>query len=506
MIDRALSLRYLMLLVWLFSCSAGCRAQDSPELAVAAASDLQFAFPELGRALERATGVRVAFTFGATGVLAQQIENGAPIDLFASADRQRIANLRAAGLLVDDTITLFARGHLVLAVPRTSDRSVASLRDLLQPAIRRVAIANPVHAPYGAAAEQALTSAGVIELVRHKLVLAESARHAATLVESGAVDAGLLAKSAASDRGVRAVAIDERLHQPIEQSIAVLQRSLHVESAREFVGFLVSPEGRAILRRHQFDTAESLELAPVAEPPPRSKAVDGLQPLWLTAGVSLCATVLAISLGTPLAWVLARREFRGRHLLNALVLQPLVIPPTVLGYYLLVLLGGTSPIGVLFDDVLALPLVFTARGAIVAALVSSLPLYVGAARAAIEAIDPRLEDVARLLGRTEWSVVRTITLPLARRGIAAGAVLAFARATGDFGTTLMVMGNLPGRVPTVSIAIYDAWLAGDTARTNLLVGVATAFSIGVLWIVSHWTTESQGRRDSSGRPRESSAM
>jgi molybdate transport system permease protein len=210
-------------------------------------------------------------------------------------------------------------------------------------------------------------------------------------------------------------------------------------------------------------------------------------PLYQTIGIALCAMAVSVALGTPLAWVLARREFWAKHLVDALVMQPMVIPPTVLGYYLLVLLGRGSPLGGFLEDHLGMQLVFTWRGAVVAAAVAALPLYVKPARAAIEGVDRALEDAARLLGRGEWSVFRTITLPLAWRGLIAGAVMAFARAMGDFGTTLMVMGNMPGRLQTVSIAIYDSWQAGDLARANMLVGFVTAFSVAVLWGVSRWS-------------------
>ncbi len=209
-------------------------------------------------------------------------------------------------------------------------------------------------------------------------------------------------------------------------------------------------------------------------------------PLVLTIQISLCSTVLVVLLGTPLAWALARKRFWAKHLVDALVMQPMVIPPTVLGYYLLVLLGRDTLLGRFLENSLGLELVFTWRGGVIAAAVASLPLYVKPARSAIEGVDLAFEDVARLLGRSEWSVVRTVTLPLAWRGLVAGAVMAFARAMGDFGTTLMVMGSI-GREKTVSIAIYEAWSSNDLARANILVAIVTVFSIAVLWSVSRLT-------------------
>jgi len=210
-------------------------------------------------------------------------------------------------------------------------------------------------------------------------------------------------------------------------------------------------------------------------------------PVLLTLKVSLTATAFTVGLGLGLAWLLARRRFPGRHLVDALLMQPLVIPPTVLGYYLLVAFGRGSWLGRALEEGLGLTLVFTWRGAVLAAVVASLPLFVKPARAALESVDPHLENAARLLGKGEWTVARTITLPLAWRGLLAGGVMAFARAVGDFGTTLMVAGNIPGRTQTVSIAIYDLVQTGNTEAANALVLLVTCFSLAVLWFVSRVT-------------------
>ncbi|MEE8396655.1 MAG: molybdate ABC transporter permease subunit [bacterium] len=211
------------------------------------------------------------------------------------------------------------------------------------------------------------------------------------------------------------------------------------------------------------------------------------RPVWLTLQVSFTATFFSVALGLVLAWVLARRQFYGRHLLDAVLMQPMVIPPTVLGYYLLVAFGRGSALGSLLENWLGLTLVFTWRGAVLAAMVASLPLFIKPARAAFESVDRELENAARLLGKSDWAVFRTITLPLAWRGVLAGGVMAFARAVGDFGTTLMVAGNIPGKTQTLSIAIYDAVQSGEQGRANALVLLVTVFSVAVMWFVSRIT-------------------
>ena len=211
-------------------------------------------------------------------------------------------------------------------------------------------------------------------------------------------------------------------------------------------------------------------------------------PIWLTLKVSFVATLLATGFGLGVAWFLAKVNFRGKHFVDALLMQPLVIPPAVLGYYLLVVFGRQSALGGLLEDWFGITLVFSWRGAVLAAMVAALPLFVKPARAAMEAVDPHMENSARLLGKSEWAVLRTVTLPLAWRGLVAGAVMAFARCMGEFGATLMVAGNIPGKTQTVSIAIYDAVQAGREGDANVLVLIVTLISMGVLWFVSWITT------------------
>ena len=212
-----------------------------------------------------------------------------------------------------------------------------------------------------------------------------------------------------------------------------------------------------------------------------------VSPLALSLRVAGLATLFAVVFGIALAALLARRHSVAANITDATVNLPLVLPPTVLGYYLLVLLGRSSFLGRFLEDDLGITLVFTWRGAVVAAVVASLPLFVKPARAALEGVDRNIENAARLLGKTEWEVWRTITLPLAWKGIVAGAVLSFARATGEFGATLMVAGNIPGATQTLPIAIYDAVQMGDTRLANTLVLIITLFTLSVLYFVNRFT-------------------
>jgi molybdate transport system permease protein len=193
--------------------------------------------------------------------------------------------------------------------------------------------------------------------------------------------------------------------------------------------------------------------------------------VWLSFQVATSATVLTLLGGLPLAWLLARRRFPGRDLLEAAVVLPLVLPPTVLGYYLLLVIGAQGPVGRLFGR-LGVELAFTWRAAVIAACVGSIALLVKAAQAGFESVDRRLEQAARTLGRSEWSIFWSVTLPLAWRSVVAGTVLAFCRALGDFGITLMVAGSIPGLTRTVPLAIYDHVQANQMDEANRLALVA----------------------------------
>jgi molybdate transport system permease protein len=208
-----------------------------------------------------------------------------------------------------------------------------------------------------------------------------------------------------------------------------------------------------------------------------------LGPFWLSLRVASLATVLIVAAGLPAALVLARARFPGKALIAGILVLPLVLPPTVLGYYLLQLLGRRSILGFWLEHRLGVTLVFHWSGAVVASAVAAFPLFLLPARGAFEAIDPALEDVARLLGRSETSVFLAVTLPLAWRGLAAGIVLAFARALGDFGATLMVAGNIPGLTQTAALAIYDAVQVNDSARAGWLTVWISLVSIVALLIV-----------------------
>jgi molybdate transport system permease protein len=218
---------------------------------------------------------------------------------------------------------------------------------------------------------------------------------------------------------------------------------------------------------------------------------DGLmQPAWIALGLSLkvalWATLLDVIAGVALGYLLARTRFPGRDTLDALLTLPMVMPPTVLGYYLLVIIGRNGPLGHWLQQ-FGINLIFTWQAAVLAAAVVAFPLVLKAARSAFETVDTQLEDAARVLGVSGFGVFLRVTLPLAWRGVLAGTLLAFARSMGEFGATLMVAGSIPGKTQTLSIAVYEAVQAGQDDTANVLVLITSVTCVTVLLLANRLT-------------------
>ena len=210
--------------------------------------------------------------------------------------------------------------------------------------------------------------------------------------------------------------------------------------------------------------------------------------IWSAFRLSLIVTVVATSLvvviGTACAFILAKGKFRGRELLDAVITLPLVLPPTVTGYYLIVLLGRRGLIGSYLYELTGWSVVFTWWAAVIAAAVMALPLMVKSARAAIESVNPQYELASYTLGKGRGETFFRITLPLARRGIFAGIVLSFARALGEFGATLMLAGNIPGKTQTMPLAIYETVVAGENKQAQILALILTALSLTAIYVTN----------------------
>ena len=211
-----------------------------------------------------------------------------------------------------------------------------------------------------------------------------------------------------------------------------------------------------------------------------------LTPLLLSLKVASMATVAVLLFGTPIAWMLARGRFPGRAALESIVMIPLILPPTVTGYYLLLLIGRRGLLGRVLEGSLNVSLIFTWKAAVLASTIAALPLFIKATQGAFEGIDRRIEDAGRTF-KPALIVFGAITLPLAWRGIVAGSILAFARAMGEFGITLMIAGSIPGRTQTLALAIYDAVQANQPQEANALSILVTATVLLILVLVGRMT-------------------
>lgn len=254
--------RFLISLKWIYKWGviglllAACVSPAVPPkpepLLVSAASNLILAFEELGTRYEQETGTPVTFNFAASGQLAHQIDQGAPVDLFAAANVAYVEDLAAKGRILPDSVQIYARGRLTLWTRADSAITVKTIQDLLEPEIRRVAIANPEHAPYGVAARQALQTAGVWNAVQPRLVLGENVRQTLQFAETGDVDVAIVPLSLSVTSDGRWVLVPEDLHAPIDQALGIVADSPRQAQARDFAAFIAGPEGSTILRKYGF--------------------------------------------------------------------------------------------------------------------------------------------------------------------------------------------------------------------------------------------------------------
>ena len=257
-------LRWLILSLVIFITIIGCNntrttltltptTQKPPTtLTVSAAADLNYAFQEIGKIWEQATGSKVIFNFGSTGQLAQQIERGAPVDVFAAANKSFVEKLEKQGLIISETKAIYGRGRITLWMRQDSKIKIQDIKDLIQPEVKRVAIANPNHAPYGIAAREALQSVGIWNAIQSKLVLGENVRQTQQYAETGNVDVAIVALSLSVNKPGRWQLIPQEQHQPLDQMLAVVKSTNHETQARKFAAFINNSAGRQVMRKYGF--------------------------------------------------------------------------------------------------------------------------------------------------------------------------------------------------------------------------------------------------------------
>lgn len=466
----------------LLVCGSSACAQDSERprssgLLVLAASSLADVLPHFNAAWSARGNAQLRFSFDATSRLAPQAVAGARADVFVAADELWMRWLEREGVVEVGTSRIIAGNELVVVVPRGSTRP-AHEAELVR--LERIGLGGE-NVPAGRYARAALASAGVWTLLEDRVVSGGSVRSVLEWVARGEVPAGVVYRSdAIAEPAVEiAFAFDPASHDRVQYWAAPLTTAKDPEAARAFVDFLAGPVGQEIFARDGFSSPAAVD--PLPQSGEDLVALTSLPSIGSAIRLSLLVAFLATLAGLApaigLGWVLARHDFRGKAILSTAILAPLVVPPVVTGFLLLSVLGSQSPLGRLLAS-LGLPVPFTLVGATVAAFVVGLPLYVISVRGAFEAVDPRYEELSWTLGVPPRRTFLRVSLPLAMPGIVAGAVLAFARALGEFGATVVLAGNIEGSTRTIALAVYTL-LESPSGReaTWTLVGASVGLSL-----------------------------
>jgi molybdate transport system permease protein len=431
--------------------------EQRPEaLVVLAASSLQDVLPVVARAWDAQGGVPVRFNFDATSRLAPQVLRGAPADVFVSADDVWMRWLEERGGVDGPSIRRVATNQLVFVVPTGVPDPPVDLGSIARADLARIALAGE-NVPAGRYARAALESVGAWSSVEPRVVRGGSVRGTLEWVARAEADGGIvyLSDALAEERVSLAFAFEGEDFPRPAYSGAVATRTESRETAEAFLDFMSGAEAVALFSSSGFGPASAG--GPVAQTAPGLDASPGLDP-WSAVRLSLIVALSAVLLGlvpaVVMGWLLARKDFLGKSFVSMIVMAPLVVPPVVTGFLLLSVLGRDSALGGLFAA-MGLPIPFTLLGATLAALVVGFPLYVMAIRGVFDTVDRRFEEVSWTLGVPKAPTFRRISLPLALPGIAAGAVLAFARALGEFGATVVLAGNMEGETRTIALAVYS---------------------------------------------------
>ncbi len=437
------------LLALIYAGDARPARAEHPDVLVFAAASLKTALDEINAQWHERTGKRVTISYAASSALAKQIEQGAPADLFISADEDWMDYLAERKLIRPETRSDLVGNRLVLISSKGADLQVNivpgfPLLSLLGQG--RLAMANTEAVPAGKYGRAALEALGVWESVKGRIAQAENVRAALLLVSRGEAPLGIVYES-----------VDET------GSVCLRQYAQNAGGARYF-------------REARFHDTE-LRPAVFTLTPEEQTAVE------LSVRVSLWATVTSLPPGLAMAMLLSRGKFWGKSILNGIVFLPLVLPPVVTGYILLLLFGRRGPLGAFLADNFGIVFAFRWTGAALACAVMGFPLLVRAMQLSIDSIDRALEDAAGTLGANPVWVFVTVTLPLILPGIIAGTILSFARAMGEFGATITFVSNIPGETQTLPSAIYTFTQVpgGDVAAFRLTV-IAIVVSMSALLI------------------------
>jgi len=473
----------------------GCAGGE--RVTVFAAASLEAPLSALAERYSERHGVDVRVSFGGSQALARQIALGAPADVFFSAGAPPMRSLVGEGLVNPEDVASPLSNELVVVAPPALADSLTSLESLAAPGVEAVAMVNPDLGPAGWYAARALSSAGLRDALRPKTVETSDVRAALAAVSNGVADAGFVYRTdarAAPDLRA-AFAVPPSLHPPIRYQVAPISGSANPRAARALADFLASAEAAAVFAASGF-IVEDAPPSASAPPPPTTSALGGIpiRTLAITLQVAVAATLMDIPLALALGWLVVKKRVRGRFILDALASLPLALPPVAIGYALLLVVGPNGPVGRVAEELFGARIVLTWFAAALAAAAVSFPLMARAFMSAMDGVDERTERAARTLGAGPMRVFLTITLPTARRGVMAGALLGFVRALSEFGATIVVAGNVRGKTQTLPLAIYENIQLGRDAQTLILVSLSIALAVATIAVHNRLLAGSREKR------------
>ena len=470
---------YILMLGLLISLTVACSSKNSEDqrILVFAAASLTNALNEVTTAFEEESGVEASVNYAGSQSLAQQIASGAPADLIISAGPSPIEFLIEKELLDSEPEAVLS--NRLVVVTRQGMSEISLISQLGDDSVESVAIASPKLAPAGQYAQDSLTQLGLWADIQSKLITAPDVRATLAYVEAGNVDVAIVYSTDAATAGNVQVLdiVPPGSYLPIVYPAAAVKGSDNIATANEFIAFLKSEEARSIFRRHGFDSSSDVVSADNGNGIGLNASI-----LVLTLQVAIVATGINLPIALALGWLMVKKRIRGQFILDILVSLPLAVPPVVIGFLLLVLLGRNGAIGNALHAGFGIDIVFTWIAAALASAIVSFPLMVRAVIVAMEGVDERLEMSARSLGAGPWRVFFSVTIPLAYQGILAGVLLGFVRALSEFGATIIVAGNIPGRTQTLPLAIFTTVQLGENDAAIRLVSVSIVLAILTLGI------------------------
>lgn len=468
-----------------------------PVITVFAGAGMSDALLEIARVFEETQPYTVRFSFAASSTLARQIAAGATPDIFFSAHQKWMDFLEEKGAIQPETRHNLLGNRLVCIAPSSEEITQSDPALWLQSVAGRIAMGDPDHVPAGIYGAQALKNMGIWENVKDRLAPAADTRSALRSVALGECNAGIVyATDALSTSQVQTVSvIDDTLHEPIHFPVALCSHA--GEGSHVFFRFLHSAKARDIFLDKGFSCiGEFAQASPPATLKHWGISAVALEATLVSIRVAIGSVLILLIPGILAGWSLSRFHFPGKGIVEAILHLPMVVPPVVTGYLLLLLLGKNGPVGSLLMRFFNIHLGFTFSAAMIAAAVMSFPLMVRSVRIAVELADTGLEEAAATCGAGPVWRFLSVTLPLASPGILAGMVLSFSRSLGEFGATMIFAGNIPGQTQTIPLAIYTALQQPDNEQgVFFLATLSILLSMGALWISRHVETQLWNRRE-----------